>query len=289
LRKNKIKKQIAIILHFLYDWAGLKYKMSKILIKIGSNVLTRDDFSLNITLLQNICDQVAELVKTGHQIGIVSSGAVAAGRHDYVSQPEDENLTTKRMLASIGQCRLLNKYHKYLSKHGLVIAQALLSNRDFEFQENQENIAKVLKRLFNKGYISIINENDVVSTTELKIKDRHFGDNDMLSAKTSNLIEADKLVILTDVDGLYDCNPKTNETAEIIHEVKDLNHTVFCFAEAHESNISRGGMQSKLEAAKFATQNSIETFIANGNQKNILVDLLINKKENIGTRFKIAN
>ena len=261
--------------------------MSKILVKIGSNVLTREDYSLNTSLLRNICEQVAELVEAGHQVGIVSSGAVASGRHDYVSDPNDEDLTTRRLLASIGQCRLLDKYHKYLSKHNLIIAQALLTNRDFEYEKNKQNITEVLKGLFSKGYIAIINENDVVSTTELEVEDHHFGDNDMLSAKTAKVIEADKLIILTDVDGLYDCNPKTNKTAEIIHKIKDLDHTVFCFAEEHSSLVSRGGMQSKLEAAKLATQNGIETFIANGNQKNILVDLLINKKENIGTRFMI--
>lgn len=263
--------------------------MSKILVKIGSNVLTRDDYSLNTQLIQSISNQVAELVKAGHKVGIVSSGAVASGRHDYVSDPDEEDLTTTRVLASIGQCRMLDKYHKYLSKHGLIIAQALLTNRDFEFEENKINMTNVLNRLFCKGYITIINENDVVSTTELKVRDHHFGDNDMLSAKTAALIQADKLIMLTDVDGLYDCDPKTNHAAEIIHEVNDLDHTVFCFAEEHSSLKSRGGMPSKLKAAKFAIENGIETFIGNGNRKNILVDLLIKEEENIGTRFIVKN
>ena len=261
--------------------------MSKILIKIGSNVLTREDYSLNTPLLQNICEQVSKLVKAGNQVGIVSSGAVAAGRHNYISQPDDEDLTIKRMLASIGQCRLLNKYHKYFSKHGLVIAQALLTNRDFKYKENQKNTADVLKQLFTKGYIPIINENDVVSTAELEIKDYHFGDNDMLASKTASLIKADQLVILSDVDGLYNCNPKTNKAAKIIHEVSDINQSIFCFVEESHSMKSRGGMQSKLESARLATSNGIETFIGNGNAKNILVDLLINKKENVGTKFTV--
>ncbi len=259
--------------------------MSKVLIKIGSNVLTRKDYSLNTDLLESICTQVAELIKNNYQVGIVSSGAVASGRHDYVSQPDDEDLTTRRMLASIGQCRLLDKYHKYLSKFDLIIAQALLTNRDFESKENKKNTKAVLSQLFKKGYITIINENDVISTAELEVKDHHFGDNDMLSAKTAVLIKADKLVILSDVDGLHNCNPKTNKAAEIIHQVSDINKSVFCFVEENHSMKSRGGMQSKLEAARMATKNGIETFIANGSQKNILVDLLIHKKENIGTKF----
>lgn len=277
------------ILH-LQSKINLLNKLSRILIKIGSNVLTQENYALNTDLLENICNQVAELIKAGNQVGIVSSGAVASGRHDYVSQPDDEDLTTKRVLASIGQCRLLNKYHKYFSVHNLTIAQALLTNNDFKSAENKKNIAEVLKKLFQKGYIPIINENDVVSTKELEIKDQHFGDNDMLSAQTAILIGADQLVILTDVDGLYNCNPKNNQAAEIIPEVTDLNRAIFCFVdEEKNSTKSRGGMESKLKAVRLAVNSGIEAFIVNGNRKNILIDLLIEKKENIGTRFKVAN
>lgn len=109
----------------------------------------------------------------------------------------------------------------------------------------------------------------------------------MLASKTASLIKADQLVILSDVDGLYNCNPKTNKAAKIIHEVSDINQSIFCFVEESHSMKSRGGMQSKLESARLATSNGIETFIGNGNAKNILVDLLINKKENVGTKFTV--
>lgn len=261
--------------------------MSKILIKIGSNLLTREDYSLNTELLQKVCNQIAEIKKQGHQIGIVTSGAVAAGRHDYISHPEDEDLITKQLLAAIGQCRLLDKYHDFLSKHQLTIAQTLLTNRDFDKEEHKVKIANVINQLLEKGYIPIINENDVTSTAELKSENDHFGDNDMLSAKTAVLIEADQLVILTDVDGVYNCNPKTNSDAKILHTIQKIDNQILCFAEKHTSTKSRGGMATKLTAAELATQHKIETFIANGEKENILVDLLIHKKENIGTKFLI--
>lgn len=263
--------------------------MSKILIKIGSNLLTRDDYSLNTPLLKNICNQIAEIKKQGHQVGIVTSGAVAAGRHDYVSHPDDEDLITQQILAAIGQCRLLDKYHDYLSKHSLTIAQTLLTNRDFDTNEHKDKIANVINQLLEKGYIPIINENDVTSTAELKSANDHFGDNDMLSAKTAVLIQADQLVILTDVDGVYNCNPKTNDSAEILHTIEKIDDQVLCFAETHTSQKSRGGMATKLTAADLTTKHKIETFIANGKKDNVLVDLLIHKKENIGTRFIINN
>lgn len=259
--------------------------MSKIIVKIGSNLLTRDDFSLNTSLLQKICNQIALIQKQGNQVAIVTSGAVAAGRHDYVAQPKDENLTTQQLLASIGQCRLLDKYHNNFKKHNLVIAQALLTNRNFNQTTELEQIAKVINTLLAKGYIPIINENDVTSTAELKQENNHFGDNDMLSAKTAVLIQANQLVLLTDVDGVYNCNPKTNQAAKLLHLIKKNDENIFCFAEEHKSNISRGGMETKLQAAKLASQHQIETFIANGIKKNVLVDLLIKKKENIGTKF----
>lgn len=261
--------------------------MAKILIKIGSNLLTREDNSLKTELLESICKQIAELHQHNHQIGIVTSGAVAAGRHDYKNETDDEDLITKQLLAAIGQCRLLDKYHDYLSKYKLTIAQALLTNRDFDNIEHKQKIGTVLTNLLKKGYIPIINENDVTSTAELKIENDHFGDNDMLSAKTAVLIQADQLIILTDVEGLYNCNPKTNQTASILHQVENLDQNIFCLAEEHQSQKSRGGMQTKLKAAKLTTENGIETFIANGARANILIDLLIYKKENIGTKFLI--
>ena len=204
-----------------------------------------------------------------------------------MSHPDDEDLITKQLLASIGQCRLLDKYHDYLSKHNLTIAQTLLTNRDFDQTEHKEKIFEVLIKLLNKGYVPIINENDVTSTVELKSENNHFGDNDMLSVKTAILVKADKLVLLTDVDGVYNCNPKNNKSAEIIHTISNIDEEILCLADRHNSKKSRGGMKTKLQAAQTAIKHNIETYIANGSQKNILVDLLINKKENIGTKFVI--
>lgn len=237
----------------------------RFVIKLGTSLLTTEQHQLDVVFLKNIVSQITALKKAGHEIVLVSSGAVAAGRSELKFEREKKNIPFRQALAAVGQGLLMKTYHDFFAKEGFSVAQALLTNYDFTNRENFLNTKNVFEVMLKKSVIPIVNENDVTTIAELK-----FGDNDMLSAKTAAMVSADYLIVFTDVDGLFREDPKKNPHAELITVVEKIDDSVKKLAGGARSFSSLGGMKTKLEAAEYVTSVGIPMFIANGRRENIL-------------------
>lgn len=237
----------------------------RFVIKIGTSLLTTPDHKLDQGFLQRVIGDVAEIKKQGHEVILVSSGAVAAGRSEMQFEKEKKNIPYRQALAAIGQGVLMKTYHDLFARHDIAVAQALLTNYDFTNRGNFLNTKNVFALLLEKGAIPVVNENDVTTIAELK-----FGDNDMLSAKTAAMVSADFLIILTDVDGLFLEDPKNNPNAKLVPVVEKVDESVKKLAGGARSKSSLGGMVTKLEAAEYVTSVGIHMFIAGGRRDGIL-------------------
>ena len=261
-------------------------KKLRIVIKIGSNLITENGNILNYKLIENLCDQISVIRKSQHQVIIVSSGAVAAG-NQYLSKYEknvninNNSIVQKQLLASIGQPILMNAYEKFFSERSIMISQALLSRNDFENRLGYLNIRNTLSELLMLDIIPIINENDVVSTEELT--GNVYGDNDRLSAMVSNAIDADLLILLGTIDGLYTSDPNITKDAKKINIVEDITDEIINFAEGSIDGIGSGGMTSKIQAANISINSGTEMFIASGLENDVLTRII--SGEIIGTKF----
>lgn len=246
--------------------------VKKIVIKISSNLLDPDN---NKNIIQKICKDVDTLAKKGFEIIIVTSGAVMYGMKalKYTKRPEE--LPLLQSAASIGQIKLMSNYQNILEKYGLVSAQILVSTDDFRVRRRYLNLRNTVESLLEIGAIPIFNENDSINTEELK-----FGDNDHLSALITIMMNFDMLVILSDVDGLYDKDPKKNKDAVLIKNIDDISEKHLKLTNSKVSEFSSGGMKTKVEAAIKATKAGINVYIGNGLKASILK--VVNKTE-VGT------
>ena len=258
----------------------------RIVIKIGSNLITENENILNYEVIKNLCNQIAAIQKDHNQVIIVSSGAVAAGSQ-YLSKFEKEikinnnSIVQKQLLASIGQPILMNAYEKYFSQSSIMISQALLSREDFENRLGYLNIRNTLSELLSLNVIPIINENDVVSTEELI--DRAYGDNDRLSAMVSNAIDADLLILLGTIDGLYTSDPNIDKKAIKIGIVENITDEIINYAQGSIDGIGSGGMASKIQAANISINSGTEMYIASGLENDVIKRII--SGEIIGTKF----
>ena len=258
----------------------------RIVIKIGSNLITENENILNYEVIKNLCNQIAAIQKDHNQVIIVSSGAVAAGSQ-YLSKFEKEikinnnSIVQKQLLASIGQPILMNAYEKYFSQSSIMISQALLSREDFENRLGYLNIRNTLSELLSLNVIPIINENDVVSTEELI--DRAYGDNDRLSAMVSNAIDADLLILLGTIDGLYTSDPNIDKKATKIGIVENITDEIINYAQGSTDGIGSGGMASKIQAANISINSGTEMYIASGLENDVIKRII--SGEIIGTKF----
>lgn len=250
----------------------------RIVVKIGSSSLTTKQ-QIDASKLQDHVDAVAYLKKMGHEVILVSSGAVAAGfkRLGYPSRPV--TIKGKQAAAAIGQSILIQHYSDLFTNHNLCVAQILLTRDDFTHKKRYHNAYETLTELLERNIIPIINENDTVSIAELT-----FGDNDMLSALVAAHMHADFLMILTDINGLYTDNPNTNKAATRINFAEDISEDLFTMASGASSAVGTGGMTSKLSAAKYAIENGVHTFIGTGIGKEKLYDIMNYAGD--GTYFK---
>ena len=251
-----------------------------ILIKVGTNVLTTQEGKLDHKQIENLASQIAQLQKTDYKVVLISSGAVGAGLELNDFKDVKSNTIRKQMLAAVGQNYLMQIYSKYFKTHGITTAQALLSRSDFSIREKYLNIKNALISLLDHNVVPIINENDVVSTEELS-----FSDNDILASYTAALIKADKFIILTIVDGLYDKDPSKKD-AKLIEVVRKIDESTFGACGKSRSTLGLGGMKSKINAAQVATELGIETIVANGKAQNI-TDIV--KGDFKGTTFVSKN
>jgi glutamate 5-kinase len=250
--------------------------LKRVVIKIGTNLLTRGDGSLNLEFLEQISREIKRLRSNDVEIVIVTSGAVAAGRGELkMERVDSETLHEKQALAAVGQSNLMQKYYKYFSlENGITLAQILLTPHDFENLDTLQNTHNVLKLLLAKKVVPIVNENDVTSTDELK-----YMANDRLAARVANLVGADSLILLTDVTGLFETNPAENSKAKIVKTIDKRNLKKYFEMAGGANSNGHGGMTTKLEAAKIS---ECEVFIADGTVKNILADIIL-RDENPGT------
>ena len=253
----------------------------RIVVKLGTNLLTGGTGHLDDDIMSKLVDQVAQLHRQGLELLIVSSGAIAAGRHKLGLTKELRGIPCRQVLASMGQSRLMQAYEQLFGKHGITVAQALLTKTDLADRAGYLNARNTLLALLELGVLCIVNENDVVAVDE--IQEAKFGDNDNLSAMVANLMDADLLIMLTDTAGLYTADPQRHPDARLIPQVETIDAEIERLAADTPGRMGTGGMATKIEAAKLATTSGITVFIADGRQPDIILRLAAG--EAIGTRF----
>nr|WP_276561739.1 glutamate 5-kinase [Bacillus sonorensis] len=238
---------------------GRNVKKQRIVIKIGSSSLTDSKGGIDEAKVSDHVRAIAALKKEGHDVIFISSGAVAAGFFQLGYPARPVTLKGKQAAAAVGQSLLMRQYTQHFAEHGLMPAQILLTRNDFAKRERYRNAYATIMELIERGLVPIINENDSVSVEELT-----FGDNDMLSALVSGLIHADKLIILTDINGLYDSNPAENPEARRFDYIPEITDDLLSYASSIGSKVGTGGMKSKLLAAKTALSLGVNVFIGTG-------------------------
>lgn len=249
-----------------------------IVVKLGTSVLTGGTLEINKARMVDLVRQCAELKNKGHQIVIVSSGAIAAGREHLGYPALPNSMASKQLLAAVGQSRLIQVWESLFELYGIKIGQMLLTRADLKDRERFLNARDTINALIEHGIVPVVNENDAVATTEIKV-----GDNDNLSALVGILCGADKLLLLTDQSGLFTADPRKNPDAELIREVKTIDETLRKIAGGSGTTLGTGGMATKLQAADIARRTGIEVVIAAGSSPNVIVDTLSNNPQ--GTRF----
>ena len=253
----------------------------RIVVKFGTSLLTGSKDYLNPDIMSNLTGQVARLHEQGMEMFIVSSGAIASGRHKLGLTKKIKGIPFKQVLASVGQNRLMYCYEQLFSQYNITIAQALLTKADLSDRAGYLNARNTLLALLEFRVLSIINENDVVAIDELD--GARFGDNDNLSAMVANLVDADLLMILTDIAGLHTADPNRNPNAKLIPQVEIIDQNIERLAAGTAGKLGTGGMTTKIEAAKLATASGVTVVIADGKETNVILRLA--SGENIGTRF----
>ena len=257
-----------------------------IVVKVGTASLTKKDGSLNTELMLQLVGQVAQAIKLGYKIVFVTSGSIAAGIAELGISPKPNDIVFQQVSAATGQNIIMSTYRKLFSKYHLKVAQILLTAEDLSNRAAYLHICDVLEMVLQLGIVPIINENDVTSTDELipvtKGYEVNFSDNDILSVLVANALEANLIINLSNVDGLYTMNPK-KKGAKLIKTVEKITPKIKCDIEG-KSKLGRGGMKTKLKAAEIATSSGIPLVIANSSKKNVILDVLEGKQ--IGTLFK---
>ncbi|MCL2089464.1 MAG: glutamate 5-kinase [Oscillospiraceae bacterium] len=261
-------------------------KYNRVVIKVGTTILAHDTGLLNLRQIGSLTKTLADIKNSGVDVILVTSGAigVGAGKLGLRSRPSD--IPTKQACAAVGQSSLMNTYQQEFSRYHHNIAQILLTRDVVESDTLAQNVRNTFERLLELGVIPVVNENDTVSTDEIRTEDHSlsFGENDTLSAIVAILTNADLLVMMTDIDGLYDCCPKENPDAKLITHVDSITDKIRELAGGAGSSLGTGGMATKITAAEIAVKNGIPAVIMNGRKDRLLYDLLEGK--NIGTIFK---
>ena len=253
--------------------------MKRIAVKIGSNVLTRKDGTLDITRMSSLVDQVAELHHAGVEIVLVSSGAVASGRSEVKVGKKLDSVSARQLYSAVGQAKLINRYYELFREHGLMCGQVLTTKENFGSRTHYLNQKHCMEVMLEHGVIPIVNENDTISVTELM-----FTDNDELSGLIATMMGMDALIILSNIDGIYNGNP-TDPASRVIPEVESGKADLSAYVQAGRSSFGRGGMLTKCHIAQKVADEGILVIIANGKRPDILLDLFRDVKEVPCTRF----
>ena len=244
----------------------------RLVIKVGTSTLAHETGKLNIKRTNALCGVLSDLKNAGHEVILVSSGAIGMGVGKLGLSEKPKDIPTKQAAAAVGQCELMYTYDRNFTEFGVAVAQILLTGSDFSAEDRHENFTNTLFRLLELGVLPIINENDTIATEEIKV-----GDNDTLSALVAVSAKADLLVILSDVDGLYSADPHKNADAKLIEQVDGCPDELFDLAGGEGSALGTGGMRTKLKAAKLCVKNGANMVIANGEDPEILYEIVNGK------------
>lgn len=259
--------------------SDLKSK-KRIVVKLGTSTLTHKTGKLNIRRVEQLVKNLADLQNAGHELIIVSSGAIGLGMSKLGLTEKPKDTPTKQACAAVGQCELMYLYDNLFSEYSINVAQ-LLVTKYILLQDRRINVQNALEKIIENGVIPIVNENDTVAIDELELE---VGENDSLAATIAVIANADLLVIMSDIDGLYDKDPRTNADAKLITEVEHIDGKIKALAGGAGTKLGTGGMITKITAAEIATENGIDMIILNGKNPDNLYYLFENG--NLGTLFK---
>lgn len=256
----------------------------RMVLKVGTSSLTYPNGKLNIRCIEQLVRVISDLHNCGFEIVLVSSGAVGVGVSKLGLAERPSNIRMKQAAAAVGQCELMHIYDKMFLEYGVTVAQILLTRHNIAKPEHYTNVEGTFDALLRTGVVPIVNENDVVSTEELN-EIESFGDNDTLSAVVAGLCHADLLIIFTDIDGLYDADPRTDPNAKLITRVDKIDDSLRAIAGGPGTAGGTGGMATKLAAAELCMEKGISMLITKGDRAEILYDIVDGEK--VGTLFKL--
>ena len=257
---------------------GMEHK-HRIVVKVGSSTLTHNAGHINIRRMEALVKVLSDMKNAGKQVILVSSGAIAVGVGKLGLRERPQDMPTKQAAAAIGQCELMYIYDKLFSEYNHVVAQVLLTKDALENSHRESHVHNTFERLLEIGAIPIVNENDTVAVEEIE-----FGDNDTLSAMVACLLDADLLILMSDIDGLYDCDPRESDCARLIEYVDCIDSHIEKMASPSSGAMGTGGMSTKIHAAQMVTAHGIDMIIVNGKNPKVLYNLMDGMKE--GTYFK---
>ena len=250
----------------------------RIVIKIGTSTLAHPTGHLNIRLVEQLCKVISDIKNAGHQVILVSSGAIGMGVGKLGLRCRPKDIPTKQAAAAVGQCELMYTYDKLFGEYNHTVAQLLITGEDVEIHDRHENFRNTLNRLLELDAIPILNENDTVATDEIVI-----GDNDTLAAIVAKSVSADILVLLSDIDGLFTADPHKDPNAKLISHIETIDDSIRALGGGSASSQGTGGMATKLRAAEISTEAGCEMVITNGKNPDALYDILDGKP--VGTTF----
>ncbi len=257
----------------------MTYRFKRIAVKIGSNVLTRKDGTLDFTRMSALSDQIAALHKAGIEVILISSGAVASGRSELKTSKKLDAVSSRQLFSAVGQAKMINRYYELFRDHGISCGQVLTMKENFGTRRHYLNQKNCMEVMLEEHVIPIVNENDTISVTELM-----FTDNDELSGLIASMMNASVLIILSNIDGIYTGNP-SDPNSEVIREIVPGRSDISSYIQTSRSSFGRGGMITKYNIARKVAEEGIEVIIANGKTDDILLKLLEKGSSQICTRF----
>ena len=258
----------------------------RIVVKVGTSTLTYDNGKVNFTRIDKLARALSDLLNQDKEVVLVTSGAIGVGVGKLKLKSKPVTVQEKQAVAAVGQCELMHIYSKFFSEYGHTVGQILLTRDVVEEEHTRQNVSNTFETLLKIGIVPIVNENDSVSIDEIEFGEKRvFGDNDTLSAIVAVLVKSDLLIILSDIDGFYDCDPRKNSNSHMLSIVRNITPEIEMCAGGAGSRRGTGGMITKLSAAKLANSKNIDMVLASGCEPGVIMDIIAGK--NIGTLFTV--
>ena len=259
-------------------------KKNRIVVKVGTSTLTNELGNSNLRMMEKLAMVLSDIHNMGNEVILVSSGAIAVGANKMHLKEKPKEMRMKQAAAAVGQCTNMFLYDKFFGYYDKMVGQILLNSEDIAEEQKKENLSNTFSALLEQGVIPIVNENDSVNFKEIETAERLFSDNDVLSAVVAVLCQADKLVIMSDIDGFFDKDPRLFKDAKLISQIDEITEEIYKLAGGAGSRRGTGGMRTKLQAADIATAQGIDTIVMNGKDPEKLYDVV--KDRSVGTLFK---